>query len=195
MKTKIITIVAAGMLLGASPLASADIVSLDLFDLGCQTLYDSNSSVWTTNFDLGVTFMEISNVYIDWAGEITGGLAMLYSNPEEPFPFDVSINAYLDMPVDAGVSIWGGEATYPNSEPFDCQLDFELFGLGSWSDLLEGQGTIWFFYEELIIIKGSYIESGSIVLDRANLIVEGVPVPEPTAFLFIIIGVIGIRKA
>jgi len=47
---------------------NADIAELDLFDLGCQSVYDFDSQYWTTDFDLGVTFIEISNVYIDWAG-------------------------------------------------------------------------------------------------------------------------------
>ncbi len=67
---KIIAIIALIVLFSITS-AVADIVELDLFDLGCPSAYDPDSLYWTTDFDLGVTFIEISNVYIDWAVEIT----------------------------------------------------------------------------------------------------------------------------
>lgn len=66
---KIIAIISLIVLFSITP-AVADTVELDLFDLGCQPVYDFESTYWTTDFDLGVTFIEISNVYIDWAGEM-----------------------------------------------------------------------------------------------------------------------------
>lgn len=174
------------VVLGLSALpAGADTVELDLFTLGCPSTYDHNSPSWTSDFDLGVTFSQIDHVYMDWSGEITAGLAIDYSDPCNPFPLDVAISSYLDMPVHALSSMWGGEANYPAPEPFDSQSDFRIWG--SWSGLLDGQGTIWLFYEGLIISEGDYIESGSIVLDRANLIVEGV-IPEPLTLYFLGLG-------
>ncbi len=164
----------------------AEIVSLDLFDLGCQEFYDFNSLPWTTSFDLGITFTEISNVYMDWSGEITGGLAM--EGVSDPFPIDVGISAYFEKPLNwRHTGLWGGEATYPDPEPFDCLSEF-LYGSMPWSELLDGQSTITIEYTELIILDGRYIEHGSIFLNSARLIVDGVIVPEPTTILLLALG-------
>ena len=57
-------------------MANADIVELPLAAGGT---YDFDASYWTSDFDFGITFTSISNVYVDWAGGITGGLAVLDS--------------------------------------------------------------------------------------------------------------------
>ena len=96
-------VIVAAVLLGAG-VAGADIVELPL---ACEGVYDFNQPYWTTDFDLGVTFTEISNVYIDWSGEITSGLAIYYSDPNAPFPMNVGIYAamgYLRI-----TEVWGGE--------------------------------------------------------------------------------------
>ena len=169
---------------------NADIAELDLFDLGCQSVYDIDSQYWTTDFDLGITFIEISNVYIDWAGEITAGLAIEYVNPDETFPLEVGIYAYLSgYPFTRSITVWGGETTYPDPEVFDCRSEIEST---NWSDLLDGQGTITIGGKEIIMLNGMYVEHGSATLDRATLIVEGV-IPEPTTFFLLIVGVLCLR--
>jgi hypothetical protein len=170
----------------------ADTVEVNLFDLGCPTGFNKNAPYWMSDFDLGVTFTEITNVYIDWSGTITAGIAIKDYNPDEPYPLDVSIKAYLDMPIDIGVSVWGGEESYPSPELFYGQSVFQLRVPRTWNDLLDGRATIWMYYGELIIIEGRYIESGYITLDKANFVVEGV-VPEPATLLLISLGVFGIR--
>jgi len=175
--------------------ADADIVELDLFDLGCQTLYDPSSPYWSTDFDLGVTFIEISNVYIDWAGEIAAGLAIDYRNPGEIFPEDVGISAAIGLSLSfrhTGV-LERGKATYPDPEPFDYRSEF-VYGTMPWSELLDGRGTIWIKYHEIIMVGGTYIESGSIVLNEGRLIVEGV-IPEPATGLLLGIGIILVRAS
>lgn len=190
-RVTITTVIAAVILLAMSSLASADIVELDLFDLGCQELYDFNSPSWTTDFDLGITFTEISNVYIDWSGEITAGLAV--EGGSDPFPLDVGIGAYLEKPPNWRHTILGGgEETYPHPEPFDNWSEFQYGGM-PWSELFDGQGTITIEYQEPVSPDVSYVQHGSIVLDSAILVVDGVVVPEPTTLLFIVIGAIGIR--
>ena len=88
---------------------------------------------------------------------------------------------------------WGGGITYPDPEPFDELSEFELVGPSTWSDLLDGEGTIGIQYTELIILDGYYVEHGSVTLSSANLIVDGVPVPEPATILLITIGIAAVR--
>ena len=195
MNGKIITIATATaglILLAFSSLASADIVQLDLFDLGCQTIYDFNSPSWTANFDLKVTFAQISNVYMDWSGKITAGLAV--QRGSAPFPLDVGIGAYLGSYPDVSrAATSGGELTYPDAELFDCWSEFDLLVPSDLSDLLDGRSTILIEYEALIILDGSYVQHGSIVLDSAILVIDGLLLPEPATVLFLIVGIGAIR--
>jgi hypothetical protein len=187
---KTIAITTFFLLLNTS-LASADIVEIDLFELSCQQVYDFNSPYWTADFDLGIKFLEISNVYIDWAGEITAGLAV---NPwvpgPQPFPFDEGIGASLGgEPYARRATISGGEATYPEPEVFDCLSEFQLLGTTTWTDLLDGRGTIIIGYEGLASSVGGVIEHGFVVLNEASMVIEGTIVPEPATFLFLVLGV------
>jgi len=168
-----------------SGVSQADIVTLPL---DCAGEYTSGS-IWTTDFDFGVEFTDISHAYIDWSGEITAGLVELNSNPDEPFPMDVGIIAYLEPPIRANTLLLGGEPTYPEPEPFDCWSEFELeYDVENWSGLLDGQGTISVYYTEYIIIEGGYIEHGLVQLDEASLVIDGTPVPEPGTVLFLLTG-------
>lgn len=92
------------MLFCVSPMANADIVELPL---DCNRVYSSHL-IWTTDFDFGVPFTEISHVYMDWSGEITAGLAIFDTNPDDPFPLEVGIKAYLSSPIRARTTVWGG---------------------------------------------------------------------------------------
>ena len=108
MKTKLFTILAVIVLFGVCP-ARADIVELNLFDIGCRTEFNWDSPYWQAEFNLGVEFLEISHVYMDWSGEITAGLAIRNDNPDEPFPLDVGIGASLGSnPWPRISSVYGG---------------------------------------------------------------------------------------
>ena len=191
MKTKSFLIIGAVILLGASSLAKGTIFELPL---DCNGVYDFDSPSWTSDFDFGISFIEISNVYIDWAGQITGGQAVYDSNPDDPFPIDVGIYAGLGFNPNLRITtLWGGAATYPAQELFDLQSEIELSGSSTWSDLLDGQGTITIGYTELIMIDGHYVEHGSATLNSASLVVDGIPVPEPATLLLLTIGIACIR--
>jgi hypothetical protein len=56
--------------------------------LNCTGAYDINTPLWTMDFNLGVTFSEISNVYLDWSGTITGELAYWEWDPNNTFPLN-----------------------------------------------------------------------------------------------------------
>jgi hypothetical protein len=195
MKTKVfITFL---FLLAGGGVAGADIVELDLFSLGCPTNFDSNSHSWSSEFDLGVQFSEITSVYIDWSGEITAGLAVEVDNPDDPFPIDVGVFSSLGIPFDGHLTdaLWGGEETYPAPESFSCLSEF-LNGSDPFSYLYDGQSVITIDYTEKIFWFGSdiiYIEHGSVVLNSAKLVVEGTIIPEPSTIVFLGFGILGIK--
>jgi hypothetical protein len=191
MKTQSITIIAV-MVLGLAGTSEAVIVELDLLSLGCPTEFNLGTS-WQTDFDLGVSFTEITNVYMDWSGGITAGLAIYHDHPDEPFPLDVGLFAFLGSnPSPRVADVWGGQVTHPEAEPFDSLSEFELLGTTTWSDLLDGQGWIGIGYTEAIMLFGEYIQPGSIDLSGATLAVEGTVVPEPATLLFLGIGAISL---
>jgi len=193
MKTKIIMMLMA-MILGLVGIARSEIVELPL---GCEGTYNQDMPYWTGDFDLEVAFTEISNVYIDWDGGITAGLAIRYADPDNPLPLGVGTYASLGFnPSLRRTTVWGGGLTYPDPESFDGMFEIELTGSSTWSDILDGEGTITIGYEELIILEGRYVESGSVVLNRGTLVVDGVVVPEPATILFFSTGSIlmGVRR-
>jgi len=173
----------------------ADIVELPL---ACEGRYDPNSPVWKMDFDLGVPFTEISHVYMDWSGEIMAGLATDPTIPgPQQFPIEVGIHAYLGRNPGARFArVSGGEATYPKPESFDCRSEFQLRGKTTWSDLLDGQGTISIGYASLGMGAGcpgsgygGIIDFGFIALNEAIMVVEGTPVPEPATILLLAAGI------
>lgn len=172
--------------------ADADIVELPL---AAEGRYDVNSPSWEMDFDLGVTFTEISNVYMDWSGEITADLVIDSSPGSDPFPIDAGICAYLGPnPWPRGAWIYGGAETYPEPELFDYRSEFALPGATTWSDLLDGQGRIRIYLTGLFGPPGvSWLEFGYADLHSATLVVEGTIVPEPATILLLVAGIIGVR--
>lgn len=150
----------------------ADTFEFDLFTLGCPNSFNFDSPSWSSDFDLGVTFTEISHVYIDWAGEITGGLAIVPWHPS-PRPIDVGVYAGLDYPPLRVITFWEGRATYPAPAPFEDFSEIPPSG-SAWLDLLDGKNEITIGYEEILMLDGWYTEHGSIFLNRAILVIEGV---------------------
>jgi len=178
-------------------MARGDIVELDLFSLGCPAEYDFKSPSWTTDFDLGVTFTEISHVYIDWSGEITAELVAPCGSPPdtpahpldglfvatlyEPDPHDYFGRAYAQA----------GQATSPDPEPFELRSAFTDEG---WSVLLDGRGAIEISLH--IISRPLYlctVEYPCGQLDSATLVLEGTVIPEPATILLLAIGIAGIQ--
>ena len=149
--------------------------------LDCAGQYDPTSISWDGEFDLGVEFVDIAAVFIDWSLEITAGLA----EPEgggEPYPLEVGIRAVLGGPPNwRYTEVYGGESTYPLPEVFDVRSELVYAGMPL-SELFDGQGTIGLRYTRLIIIGGMYVEGGSVTVNSASLVVEGTVVPEPSVF-------------
>jgi hypothetical protein len=173
--------------------AFGDIVSMPL---NCSGTYELNT-FWEYDFDFGVTFSEISNVYIDWSGEITAGRAIYYTDPCNPFPLEVGIQASLGAnPWGRLTEVYGGEVTYPEPEPFDEISKFSLSQTSSWSDLLDGQGRIRVQHTEYKWAPeaGRYIEHGSVTLNDATLMIEGTVVPEPATIFLLGLGLVPILR-
>jgi len=192
-----IAILILGVLLSCGGLSRADVVQLDLSTLGMPTNFNNDSPSWQTNFDLGVTFTEISHVYIDWSGDITAALAQnlnpAYQPIGDPHPLSVGVYASLGSnPYLRRTEIYKGMDTYPAPESF--ALISEIGGVGSnWSDLLDGQGEIGIGYTEIIMLYGQYLEHGSVSLTKATLVVNGTVIPEPASLLLLAFGTIGQR--
>lgn len=186
------------LIFGLAGMGKADTVQLDLLSLGCPTELNIGTQYWQKNFDLGVTFADISHVYIDWSGGITAGLVQDY-NPQtgepigQPYPIDVGVYASFGWP--RRTEVWGGESGYPLAEPFNSLNEFPLDGSATWSDLLDGKGTIWLGYTEPgFEYSGSqYVTHGSVTLDKAILIIEGTVTPEPATILLLAIGLPFVR--
>ncbi len=178
MRNKIVILV-LGVLLYCGGLSRAESVQLDLFTLGMPANFNDSSPSWQTNFDLGVTFTEISHVYIDWSGEITAGLST-YMGSGVTVPFNGTVGAILGTaPNWRHMEVSGGQTTYPAPEPFN-QLSEFTSGSMPWSELFDGQSTIMIYRAgimtppEIIILQ-----RGSVTLNSATLVVEGTVVPEP----------------
>jgi hypothetical protein len=186
MKATIIITAMVILVLIASPV-QADLVELDLLALGCPTVHDFDTPQWTYDFDLGVQFSNIQHVYMDWSGEITGGLADHIGNPD-PYPAPVLLYARLGIyPSYRHTDVSGGWTTYPEPEFFSEISEFND-GTMPWNDLFDGNGMIRIQYSEYIILDGWYVEHGSVSLTKAKLVVEGTVIPEPSSFLIIFLG-------
>jgi hypothetical protein len=189
MRTKIF-ILTAVLIFAFAGFGRAEIVTLDLFSLGMPTTFNPASPPhwWQTNFDLGVTFTQISHVYINWSGEITGGLG-IYQPGQQPFPIDVGVYASFGFNPDLRrTEIWGGAESYPSPYTFDQQNEFTLEGTTTWSDLLDGKAKITIGYTAFNFTEGGYTQYGSVALNAATLVVDGIVTPEPASVLLFTAG-------
>ena len=182
---KIALIICILAIVALAPQTEATIVELPLDAAG---VYGWSSGYWETDFDLGVTFSDISNVYIDWSGEIMAATVKENSG-DDPFPIDIGIMAVFGGNATHHASVHAGEATYPQAEPFAEMSEFMLTGLDTWNDLLDCKGTLFISpdYPASSNTMG-YIEYGYIQLDMATLVVEGAVVPEPATFALFVLG-------
>ena len=168
--------------------------------LDCAGTYEYGNSYWEADFDLGVEFTEISRVYIDWSGEITGALVqdvspVTFEPIGDPHPVDTGLYASIGFNPSLRItSVWLGSETYPDAEAFDLLSEIVLPYNSSWSDILDGKGTILIQYSKLIILYGYFIEHGQVVLYDSTLIVEGTIVPEPGTVLLFGIGGLVLRR-
>ncbi len=170
-------------------ISRAEMISLDLLAQGCPTEWHFDTPQWQTDFDLGVTFSEISHVYVDWSGEFTASLIEeLHSHATQPN--DVGFRAWFSNPR-RSTEIFGGAENYPNSVTFNYHSEIVLDHSENWADIYDGKGMFSIQYIDSFIwqIYG-FVEHGSITLNSATLVVDGVVVPEPMSFVTLAIGAI-----
>jgi hypothetical protein len=168
--------------------AFGDVVELPL-DAGGY--YDVNTPAWTYDFDLGVSFSEISHAYIDWSGEITGLLEEMYGKTRS---VDGGLIAFIGpYPPPPMAGVWAGASTYPSPESFDVQSEFG--DGGTWNDLLDGKETISIYYPKSETIPEIHvIDWGSATLNDATLVVEGTIIPEPSTLTILGLGFVSIIR-
>lgn len=173
------------VVLGLVGRAGADIVGLNLFDLGCPTEFNWDSPSWRADFDLGVTFTEITSVYLEWLGTITAEVVAPIGQPDKVHPIDAVFVAtlYESDPHNyfSRVSVQAGQATYPEPELFGLR---SVFTNEDWPALLDGKSNIGI--RLAMITRPAYLytveyPSGNLILPL--LYFEGTFVPEPATVL------------
>lgn len=132
------------ILLAALLIATKANATIVEYNLSCEGSYTHGSN-WTTNFDLGIIFSEISHIYLDWSGSIR---ASEFEPIYHPIPgFDPYRDGYFKArlyefnsttPL-AERSVYGGADTAPNPEPFDLHSEFSM---SDYSAFLDGVGSI-----------------------------------------------------
>lgn len=181
--------------------ANADIVE---YDLNCDGPY-SLGQTWSADFDLGVTFSEISDIHLQWAGSI---IAVKFE-PIIPMPtFDPYYDGYFGANIYelnsgtpfANCFVHAGQETAPNPEPFDLQdklksRDYAPFlnGVGSF-EVTFGQVYPPEWQMEMPII--ALVSNASGQLNSAKLIFNGtvVPVPEPATCILLALGSLFLKR-
>jgi hypothetical protein len=169
--------------------------------LNCAGAYDINTPFWTMDFDLGVTFSEISNIYVNWSGAITAEIAYESHNPNNTFPLPGEFllrfyNSHPTGPFDYApgyADMLKGVDTYPAPEPFDSNT-VPYFSSGYLSELLDGKASVSLLFNKSPRYEFTYtLINPRGQLDSATLIFEGTIVPEPSTILLLAFGLIGVR--
>jgi len=185
-----ITVMMAAVLFGISPLASAEIFTVELPEFIGPLV--ENGTTKTATFDFGTSFLQIDNVSIQLEGTCTMGSAHGDGTwfPEDEWTDVPSvIEAYMDAPEGfCGMSSRVDESPFVIDEPFDLFLD------ATWDFLLDGTDNVTLnFYWGFGIDAWIIVTTPTADITDAYLVVDGI-VPEPATILLLGIGAIGIPR-
>ena len=167
-------------------IAQPVVADMHTYPLNCAGTYYENSGAWIHNFDLGVTFTEITQVSIQWSGEME---AATVTPPFEYIDVGIGVSIGDVTPYYRSASVWAGAGAYPDPEEFDCTSVISAATITTdWSSLLDGVEEICISYSETIFVSRSYLHHGRAILDDATLIIEGTIVPEPISLTVLLLG-------
>lgn len=182
MKTAIIAVVIAIMLLGASSSANADIVELPEL----VGLFDADSSPKTASFDFGTSFLSIDQVRTQMSGTFTLGLA---HGDGVNIPVDVWHDVYpsITIHMEPGPGICGSSLGLLES-PFVSEEPLNLLLGATWDFLLDGKDEVQASWAHTTVLEEWVIVTlPTVQVSEAHLIIEGV-VPEPATVLLFGLG-------
>ena len=166
--------------------ASATILTIELPGLIGDLKAHPNGS--TDVFDFGTDFLSIDEVRIRMSGTFTPAQARSIISGEL---FDVlpGIEIYMDP----GVGFCSTDLNLQQS-PFNIENSFNLKYGATWDFLLDGTDQLNANLYTQPILAGSVIVTlPTAEISEAYIIIEGV-VPEPTTFLLLLMGILGIRS-
>jgi hypothetical protein len=154
--------------------ATAEVYNVSL-PLEPSGFMPSNVAVPFT-FDVGTALVSVNSISIDWAGAIRPAIDYWGE------PLANTIKAALNAPPGSSAQAFSPET--PASAipvPFDTVSAFEVTPAGTWDFLLSGSGSGYFFYYYPTTWPIGYPpqQTGGASLDRATLVIDAVPVPEP----------------
>ena len=173
MHTKIPTILLSLVLATAFTTSPGAAATFTVELPGLEGTYQDGGFGRSDSFDLGVSFISIDEVRIQWTGTITPGTAHgdgVEIPLDQWFEWDGAFFAVMDPP---GPGWWSAGA--PGISSGSAEDDFSsLFG-ATWDFLLDGAGVIDAHLESAILIGGVGVTPPSGEVFTANLVIEGVP--------------------
>jgi hypothetical protein len=140
----------------------------------------------TASFDLGTSFLQIDEVYIQIKGTFAPGVARSMITGES-----WELTPELNLVMDPGV----GSCyvfVHPLESPFDVEGTLKLKYGATWDFLLDSKNQVSIYLDWGGVIPEISIIAGSVQISSAYITVEGT-VPEPATILFLAVGVVGVR--
>lgn len=140
---------------------------------------------WTGEFDLGLEFVSIQSVYIEWSGQITAEVAEGFGGEERARNAQFVVDLYDLAPEEAfaQATVLGGEATHPAPEPFEEQTAFAYL---DYSDVLDGQAYLEIRLTRTPAWEYTTLEYPSGDLFAGKLCINGVVVAEPASVIMLL---------